>query len=185
MFFVSSHGEMYQSCIPQKIHFHPATGEQIGVDNPIGAQFRAALAPEWAREIAKRTFKFSGLADESLADLRISWFDTDEEAMIRGWTAEQKAEVERVLVKMQHPELFLRVEAPVSNAPWPNYESTRGGGRGKTNAGAIIETAREIGVPLAEVLEYERKTRNRGDIVLALEEALLEDPEPVEETVAA
>ena len=130
-------------------------------------------------DFAVKNFPFRGLGvdpdtDEPVSKWsRIGVLDTDHVAGVRGWTAERKAEVERiVLANPDHGTLYKMFEPEPATPPWPTYDDMRGGGRGHTTAQAIAEFAVAGGYKLEDVVAFERQGRNREDVIAALEAKL-------------
>lgn len=103
----------------------------------------------------------------------ISRFDTREDIDYAGQGAETeeeraelKALVERVLLEKMKNGGFIRLDDSLPK-PWPNYPSETGPGV----AQKIIAAAREFGIPLADVIEFEKTQENPRAGVLSMAQA--------------
>jgi hypothetical protein len=98
---------------------------------------------------------------------RLGIFDTVEQAERHGWTVEELAEVERVLMLKTHTTpnaVIVMDEAPLT-APFPAYDDWSRDGE------SLVLKLAEDGYDLAEVLYYERSQfgPRRPEIIEALE----------------
>ena len=116
--------------------------------------------------------KFTGIAleqdgftPEPLA-LRIGVFDTEQEALSRGWSDEERELVEKwMLAKPNYGQDFVQI-VPVEKEivkPWPAYNNT--------HHFKVAALAEELGL-LEETLAYEKANKNRQGVIDALEEKL-------------
>ncbi len=188
MLFISPH-PLYQLLgITQEIvNYHPTNGRVLGTTPGIDAEFFHGGAPSWALEqaMANETFRgaWGGLPDGVNLGAYVSSFDTDLAAERLNWDDETKKFVEDFMLGYQDYGQRYFVAVPpqeVADLPWASYND-----HNKTHHRRIVPIAREIGVPLQKVLDYETRNKNRPMVVAALEEALQESPEAVEEFVAA
>lgn len=106
-------------------------------------------------------------------------FDTD-------WLGNEE-DAEKADAKLRDPRWggidvdYVEVVPPVREAPWPNYDKLRGKqGAGGKVADQIAKKVAEDGYDAAAVLEYEKASKNRADVVAALE-ALVEAGVPAEQ----
>jgi hypothetical protein len=101
---------------------------------------------------------------------RLSVFDTEKMCpRVDGMSPEQVREVfERKLsTSTDLGHTFIRTDDAVLVAPWPNYR--------RMSADQLVAACMMTGVSIASVLDYERGTENREEIVEALEEAIADD----------
>jgi hypothetical protein len=163
-----------------------ASGVQRIAQEPIYVDFQLhRLRPE-EREFALTQFYFEGNFQEqdevtmTAPDHRLSLFDTDEAARDRGWTADEKAHVEEML--LSHSTRFtdiVAVPVKVLLPPWPNYDEYH------APPEALLRKLVDEGYDLEEVLAYERVNQDREPIIEVLEQALAEinEGEVVEEVI--
>lgn len=154
--------------VKRKVERHPATGEIIGETPYIDVDFRWGRLPSWAEKVGLEKFDWSRKAlPEGVNPVHyLSSYDTIEAQNQYGWDDELRERVERVLDN--HPnngDVFLKLEAPLPDAPWQNYE--------KTQWKQVISTARELGL-VDEALVYEQATQRRKGVLEGLEAAKLE-----------
>lgn len=175
MLFVSPHPAYQLLGIRQpKIVRDPNSGEQIELTPGLDAEFVHGGCPSWAQDaaISNQAFqeKWSGLPDDVDRHLYISTFDTDKQAEARDWTPEEKELVERTLLR--HSDfgsryILMEMDEKVAELPWPNYN--------ETHHFKIVERARDIGVDLEVVLEYEKTHKARPSVIEAVEAELAPD----------
>jgi len=132
--------------------------------------FQQGGVTEWENKIASQRFGFRGVAEGEDPLRRISVYDTDEEANRRGWSAETKVDVERMLDSGQSADYF-RVELPKAPAPWPSYD--------QTDALRIASMAEAIGVDPQAVLVYERENLAREEVLEQVASLLVSEPDEV------
>lgn len=122
-----------------------------------------ALAYFPAAKFTGKAMEADGYTPEPLA-LRIGVFDTETEALNRGWDDETREKVEAwMLAKPNYGQDFVQMIAPkkVIEKPWPSYNST--------HHFKIPTLAAELGL-IEEALAYEQANKNRSGVVEALEE---------------
>lgn len=168
MLFVSSVRRYQHAIHGERWDHHPATGQPIIHHPALVAEFRQGGVPDWAREVAVRSLRFGGVAYDEDVALRLSMYDTDEQARLNGWDAETKRRVEEKLLAEQN-EYYAKVELPKLAKPWRTVDDVKGGGRGVTRAKALAATADDIGVSLAEVIAYAKQEGYPADVVGELE----------------
>jgi hypothetical protein len=131
-------------------------------------RMRPNRAPQWAREIALRTltfshapdFKYTQNPDEARGAL-VCWYDSLEDQQERGWTDEEREDIEARL--HEHPEV-VEVHPPGAeplSPPWPAFD--------RQDAEHIAQKVEEDGYDAGEVLAYERANLARPEVVEALE----------------
>ena len=99
---------------------------------------------------------------------RISGFDSVEAQEANGWTDDERELVEQVLLKSgdRGRDFMLLEDAPVlASKPWSTYDGTPGE--------KVVELAKALEVPLAQVLAYEKANRNDAGLVYVLERELV------------
>lgn len=106
----------------------------------------------------------------------ISRFDTREDIDYDGQGAETdeeraelKALVEKVLLEKMKTGGFIRLDDSLPK-PWPNYPLEQGPGV----AQKIVASAREFGIPLVDVIEFEKTQENPRAGVLSMAKAEIE-----------
>jgi hypothetical protein len=141
--------------------------------------FRQSDTTEWEREIARRTFTFSGvpLNEDGITAIdpinRVSSYDTDEDPLLQA-DSELKGVVEARLLQWQGPGDHILVSKPKLPEPWPGYDRLTASGRNKDAliAEKVAQRVQEDEYTLEEierVLAYERENGKRPMVVAALE----------------
>lgn len=103
---------------------------------------------------------------------RISGFDSVEAQEFNGWTDEERELVENTLRTSPFNGIeFLELDSVAAKKPWPSYDNTP--------ADLIADYVQMTGVPLEQVLQYERENANRPDVIETLLGAEDEDDSPV------
>lgn len=126
---------------------HDPAGRMIAEkQRRIVIQFSRGTAPQWVKEIAVKTFEFRKRPVEIPVETWVSYYDTIEDQVSRGWTDEEREEIERVLSTAFD---VLKIEPPEIQKPWPTIDKLR-------SADKIVETAEDIGVELQVVVDYLR-----------------------------
>lgn len=203
MLFLSPHVN-YQmlGIVPEQDVYHPANGSYLRTEPAVNAEFFHGGAPSWALEQALANPRFrsawNGLPDG--VDLRayVGSFDTDRAAEDFGWDtkvvrhgrvvndAPQEGDVplkeyveQFMLNHSDYGTRYAVAELPLelSGKPWPQYD--------ECHHMQVDIVARNLGVNLADVLEYEKAHKNRGVVVRRLEEALVETPAEEDSLVVA
>lgn len=185
MLFISPHPN-YQllGIVQEQDVYHPANGKYLRTEPPVSAEFFHGGAPSWALDQALVNPRFrsawNGLPDGVDFRAYVSAFDTDYQAEQLGWDEERKEYVEQFL--LNHTDYGQRYTLAIAPAellekPWPAYDDT--------HHMRIVLIAKEGGYDLVKCLEYERKHKNRPQVIKVLEEALVEAPAPDEDLVPA
>jgi len=177
MHFVSQH-TVRVLIRSHKDKFSQSSGEKIGQDDTIWLQMMRSSAPKWAVEQASDRITFSTrpkpgeLGGEDVPVERwAAYIDTDVWAEMNGFDETILAKANDRLLST--PDV-VQVDPPVIKAPWPNYErDTKVTGRRTIEIAAqnALDTARDIGIPIADLIAYERSTRNDPDMILVFEAA--------------
>jgi hypothetical protein len=156
--------------------FSQASGEKIGVDGTIWLNLERGTAPDWAVDEAVKHFRFAFRPTPGSiggADIPVNqwcvYVDTVEWQKRFNHSDEIREKAEAILGS--DPDM-LAVEPPVLRPPWPNYDSITIQGRRTAVevARQNLETAREIGVSLEDLIDYEVARFNREGVVAAYEE---------------
>ncbi len=179
MLFISPHPQYQLVGItkPKRVH-HDATGELLETQPGVSAEFFHGGAPNWAIDQAVAHAPFvrcwSHLPEGQDHRSMVSSYDTDLQAEMRGWSAELKDFVEQFMLR--HPDYGTRYilavnPAEVMAAPWPTYDETQWK--------QIPIIAKEIGVDLQYVLEYEQAHKNRPGVTERLTGTPAEEETPV------
>lgn len=185
MLFISPHpGYQLTGVIQAEEIYHEGTGRYLRTEPGVDAVFIHGGAPDWAAEqaLANPTFQqlWGGLPDGVDRRLYIASYDTDKKAREENWDQADKDYVEEFL--LNHPDFgyrYVLADAPeeVKALPWPNYDST--------HHAQVVKVAKDIGVDLSYVLEYEQKHKNRPLVIERLTEAIGGQPDPVEDDFVA
>ena len=140
--------------------------------SPIGAEFFHGGAMRWAvdQALAHEPFQRkwdAGLPQDQPREAMVGTFDTDAYAKANGLDEETKTKFETWL--LNHPlygQYYIKADSPeeLMEEPWKNYHNTQWK--------QVPFIAKEIGVDLEYVLEFERTHKNRPGVVAVLEEAL-------------
>lgn len=132
---------------PEKPAIHDTNGRMIAdKQRRIVIQFSRGTAPQWVKEIAVKTFEFRKRPVEIPVETWVSYYDSVEDQSTRGWTDEEREEIENVLSVAFD---VLKIEPPELAKPWPTIDKLR-------SADKIAETAEDIGVELQVVVDYLR-----------------------------
>jgi hypothetical protein len=158
-----------------------ANGQRHIVQQGLFCQFEPGDVTDWEVKAAFATFKFNGMPTEedevtAIDPLyRLSSFDTSTIA-----DPETRKLYEVVLQNsFSNGVDYIYVPKPEVAPPWPTYDRYKA--KGEELPAAIVRRVLEDGHSLHTVLEYEREHQNRPDVVFAIEQAILEHREPVEE----
>lgn len=171
---------------PEKPLFSPASGEKMGSEKRLFAQFRRGEAPGWAVEVAIREFPLARMPASGVTVQQwLSFLDTVAEQHRYGWTDEERGRVERSL-ETTFAFMCRRVEAPRLAAPWPDIEKLRPVGRRTPalSAEKLVETAVLTGFALGDVVAYLRQEGWPAEVVELVEARLAEEKPGEEEPVA-
>jgi len=174
LLFVSKYRE-YSLVVRRTVAIpHHLTGERVYQQRGITADFKWAGRglPEWAKQQALEHFKFTGLGHNEDPMQRLSFYDTDAEAVVHGWDAETKSEVEELMQKKQN-DAYFEAQRPRLTPPWPNYDKVK-------NVKALASMVADLGIDVSYAIEYERENANREEVIAAFE-ALTAEPEVEEE----
>lgn len=188
MLFISPHPQFQLLGITdEEPVYHPTNGRLRKTIPAIHAEFFHGGAESWAIEQALVNPVFmgawKGLPDGVNHAAYVATFDTDREAEQKGWDADTKKFVEDFMLNHGDYGRYYTVAVPpqeITDLPWPSYNDFS-----QTHHKRIVMIAREIGVPIQKVLDYEITHKNRKQVVLDLEAALQESPEAAEELVPA
>lgn len=178
MLFISPH-PLYQllGITHEVVDYHPTNGRIIGTNPGINAEFFHGGAPSWAIDQALENSAFrsawGGLPDGVNYGAYIGSFDTDDQARINGWDDETKEYVEQFMLGYQdYGKSYVLAEPPseISELPWPTFN--------ELHHSRVVIVAKEIGVNLQTVLDYERTHKQRPFVIEKLEKELETNPEP-------
>lgn len=160
----------YQVLVRPEVKRYSADG-MVVIDTikPLTAEFG-----KWGAE-----YKFQNPMTGSMdttADIRGHFFDSVIAQEENDWTDEEREIVEKCLLREcnRFPEYIWVYSEPEVPAPWPTYDDT--------HHKQIPTLAETLGL-VEQSLNYERKHKNRPEVVKLLEEALLKDT--VEEELTA
>ncbi len=185
MHFVAEHAG--QKLIRRETQvFSQATGEKTQTLPAIWLHLERGKAPDWAASAAAERFTFAtrpvagsiGGVDVPVSQWCV-YVDTVQWAQEKGYGDDLREAADAVLGGSAD---MLRVEPPPLRPPWPNYDELQP--QGQRSAAKVaaqnLEMAAAIGVPVDELLVYERATRNQPEVVLVYE-AQLAASAPAEE----
>jgi len=168
-----------------------ADGTTNVLENGYTVEFKQVPLMPWEEAEARARLSFKGVpwkADRSgLIDpiVRVSMFDTAEikDTVLRG-------KVEKALLAnpgLNVSDSFIQIHKPEIPAPWPSYDEL--GPKGTRTYAHVakqnIETAAQIGVPLDQLIAYERDNRANQVVLEAYEAANAPEEIPEEELVEA
>lgn len=104
-------------------------------------------------------------------DYRIGVYDSEDAAAVNGWDLSTREQVEQSLIaNAKYTNNVLVIPRTVVPAPWPRYDEFAG------TTDELVMRLVEDGHDLAEVLEYEKNSLKREDVIAALT-ALVNDPD--------
>lgn len=156
-------------------------------------EFKQGLLDGFEYQLARERLHFSaGVRDRQNMDgspfdyIRMAGvFDTE-------WIEdpELRAEVEQKMLANDgcgKADTFILVEVPKLPAPWPSYDDLKPTGQRTPEkvAQRNLETAQTIGVPVEDLIAYEKQERNHERILAVYEAELAKTPEPEDELVRA
>lgn len=170
--FISPWGEYGLSCRRQ-VMVALGAGMAEERQTPLYAQFHPGGLLAHERELAFATWSWNGQAQEAdeatpyPPDYRIGVYDTERAKEANGWTDEEHDLVLAALRKRAgETNDLLEVPATMTSPPWPRYDEYRG------SPAALVRKLVDEGYSLGDVLEYERATQNRDNVVSALAKAI-------------
>ncbi len=152
---------------------------RLVIDEPIIANFAGEGLLDWELEPALSKFNFSGIPEGVNPLTRISVFDTEAYVESRPEIEDDSVAKQALLDKIdtrlrklqgRFPNEFIIVEKPLTNRPWPTYDTD------STDEVLMIQT--RIGISAEAIRLYELENQNREDIVsamLALEEGAVHE----------
>lgn len=151
-----------------------ADGQRQEITKHLQVKFRRGILTEEEENVAIASLVHTGLPIDNDTNTlfsprsRISGFDSKVSQEFEGWTDEERELVEQWLLKSPHiNDEFIALTAPAAKKPWPTYDNTP--------VDALAELVRFTGIPVEQVLEYERQNANRPEVIEALLDAGAED----------
>lgn len=143
------------------------------------AQFERGNAPLHARQRAAEVYSFERMPEGTTPERWLSYYNSAEDQRQHGWSDEERAAIEEVLLGMHS---CLLVSRPKLVAPWPTYDKLTVTGRRTLEhvVEKVVATVTDLGLDPAAVAAYERENLNRQPVVDAMD-ALLSAPVEVEE----
>lgn len=170
----------------------PVSGLTRTVEPGYTVEFRQGLLTPFERELARGLHYPGGVRDRR--NLDGSPYDPSQIAGLfdSEWIEDPdlRKQVEEKLEQVQgfgRPDNFIKVEQPRTPAPWESYDRLTVNGR-RTAAHVAeknLEIASMTGVPIEQLVAYERENRNDSKIIEAYEQAATPASEPEEELVRA
>ena len=191
MRFISPSGGLRIVVIHDKTVPDPNTGLTYTTQPGYTVEFRQGLLDGYEQQLARGLTYPGGVRDRQNIDG--SPFDVTRMAGVfdSAWIEDPdlRAEVEKRLLANDgcgKPDSFILVEKERVPAPWPSYDALtiHGQRKAKHVAEKNLEIAAATGVPVEDVIAYERENRNDPDVIAAYEAANV-TPEPEEELVRA
>lgn len=146
------------------------------------AQFERGNASRWAREQGLAAFGFDRMPEGTVPERWLCYYNSADDQKFRGWTDEERAEIERVLPTIHSVVL---VERPKVAAPWPAYDKLTVTGRRTIEhvVEKITAAVTDLGLDPDAVVAYERENLNRPEVLAAMETLAEgekeEEPEPL------
>jgi hypothetical protein len=166
--------------------FSPKTGELIGQQRRVFAEFRKGGVPAWALPRALEVFKMNGKPPEIPAQMWLCVYDSAEDQRSRGWTAEERELIEETL--LAQGDVFL-IELPRIEAPTPAYvkqTSLHGQRKIEQVVARAVEIVTENEYDPAAVIAFERQeNRKESEAIIAALEALAPVEDEAEPLIAA
>lgn len=156
-------------------------GTFVGKRKRLVAQFTRGGAPAWVVDEASKRFDFKGRAQDEPIAMMIGVFDSAETARRYKWTDDEHDAVVCHLRDTPNPYWFI-AEQPRVAPPWPTYEALaiQGQRTWEKVAAQNLATAEATGIPLDDLIAYERQNRNDDRILAAYEAALAAQQEDAE-----
>ena len=186
MHFVSEYTETV-TVRAHKDNFSQASGEKVGATPAAKIHLPRGVAPEWAVDVARAHFKFTnrGLIE---VERYCAYVDTEEWARLGNYDDDLRRRAESLLLA-KYPTV-IAVDPPKLKPPWPTYDKLQPQGQRTPLkvAERNLELAEETGVPVEDLVTYEKLNRNNPEIVAAYEariEKLRPSAEPLGDIVDA
>lgn len=168
MLYKSAYSAFQMLVRSEAVHYHPATGVEIGRTKALTADFGDH----------RGTFNFENPLtgqNEEHAMIHGHYFDTEAAQEREGWTDEERESVEAALDKLarEQPYLVAKIEFEQPKAPksWPTYD--------EMSPSDVARLAVTMGLS-EQALAYERENLNREDVIKKIEDAA-----PKQEPLAA
>lgn len=140
----------------------------LQAEQPVVCKFQHGGLSEWEKQEALKVFEFK-LGHDETAWKRLSFYDTDLEAVRLGWPDEIKERVEaRLLAGVGYGTDYIMVEKPRLEPPWPTYDQLR-------KPSEIVQVVKTTGIDPALVIAYEMENEGRESVIHAFE---TKEPEP-------
>lgn len=151
----------------QKRIYSVKTGEQIGTQRRVFAEFQRGGVPEWALPIAEKTFAMGGRPPEIAPNRWLSTYDSALDQRQRGWTDEERELIE---AKLRSKQDVVEIIPPKLAAPWPTYDRLVVQGKRNINmvAEKIASEVQEGNLDVEYVVAYEHQNLNRPEVIAAL-----------------
>lgn len=170
---------------PQKLLFSPQSGERIGLQRRVFAQFTRGALPTWALGAGVQNFTMAARPADIEPTRWLSSYDSEADQRERKWTDEERKLIEDHL---RGKAGILLVEQPLVSAPTPGYvkQTTPQGQRtAEKCVKRAVEYVTDEGFDAETLIAFERQEQRpvSKDIIAALQ-ALAVEEEP-DELVAA
>jgi hypothetical protein len=168
----------------EKELFSLKTGEHIGTQRRVFAQFRKGGIPEWAMDIALKRFAMAGKPSDIDPASWLATYDSVTDQIQRGWTDEEH---ELIVQKLREKGNVVEITPAKTAAPWPLYPKIVVHGRRKIEnvVEQILAGIETTGVEPEAVLAFERQNLNRGEVLEAVTALAAGDEEEAEPLIAA
>lgn len=169
----------------EKKNYSPASGEHIGTDRKLYAEFKRGGAPAWVIEEAKKHFTFAGKSQDETHAQALAVYDSIQDQQQKGWTDEERTMIEEFLVKRN----YLAIEKPKVAPPFDNYVKLTTA-QGKRTIELVVEKVLEfvndLGVKPDSIVVFERDhPRKESQAIVAAVSALSEPEEEEAEPLVA
>lgn len=189
MYLISRSSHLELPIRSQRVEYNQHNGQVERVIPALSVKFMpAGNVPPYAREaVAGLSNWGTGLGHYESGEpedpfTRCGAYDTDIEAELQGWSAEDKAFVENALLKAASNGIeYVVVNAPATAKPWGRYDEIVG----EQAAEQIAFYVNELGIDPGQVLNYERENGAREDVIAAMERALEKANEDIVGVISA
>ena len=161
-----------------------ADGQRQERTKHLQVKFRRGLLSETEEDFCVEYFVHTGLPEDRDTEMlfsprsRISGYDSKEDQIQNGWTDEERELVETALRNSYaYGDEFVELTKVAAVKPWPTYDTTP--------VESIVDIAQAIGIPLADVLVYEKENAFRLEVLEAVGYVLLNPEEETELVIEA
>lgn len=183
MYLISRSASLTLPLRDRKVEYTPQ-GDVARVIPALSVQFQhAGYVPPYAQEAVKDLPGWGrgiGLNEDPFT--RCGVLDTDAEALVQGWSDEDKSFVEQALKNATANGVeYVIADEPKAAKPWPKYDDIVG----DEAAEQIAWQVDQLGLSVNAVLAYERENEDRADVIAALSELLKQQEDDVIGVISA